>query len=116
MAETPLPIDALVAWGKEWQRLLEVGSGDVHIPIPVLRQYLARANEALALLEQREGHAAAKRGGGRPKGTGMGALAAALIDNGTGEDEAVRAIAKIRRKPVDNVRNALRRFRAGNAS
>jgi hypothetical protein len=67
------------------------------------------ANEALA--RQRDARAV-KRHGGRPKGTGMGGAAAALIARGVCEEDAVRIIAARHSKPADKVRDALRRHRA----
>jgi hypothetical protein len=75
MGET-LSVDALLVWGRDYLHLLEAKSADpIHVPIAVLKQYLAKADEGLALLRERDARAA-KRGGGRPKGSGMGALAA----------------------------------------
>ena len=110
MDET-LDVEVLLAWGREWQRYDEAGPGSgCHIPIPVLRQYLTMANAAL--FEQHYGRPT-KRGGGRPRGTGMGGQAAALIANGAREDDALRIISEHHVKPVENVRDALRRHRAG---
>lgn len=108
MAE-PLEVDVLLAWGREWQRQLEAGPGSgFQIVIPVLLQYLTAANEGLAQLRQRQ----TRRRGGRPPGTGMGGQAAALIASGVPEDDAVGIIAKHHIKPIDNVRDALRRYPA----
>jgi len=108
-----LDVDVLLAWGSDFQRQLEAGpANDFHIDIPVFKQYLAKANEALALLKQRDARAI-KRRGGRPKGTGMGDAAAALIASGVPEEDAVRIIADNRRKSADKVRDALRRHRTG---
>jgi hypothetical protein len=110
MAE-PLTVAALLAWGRDYQRQLEgVQSGALHVPMEVLKQYIAKANEGLALLKERDARAI-KRGGGRPKGTGMGDAVAALIASGAREDDAVRAIATEERKSPANVREALRRYR-----
>jgi hypothetical protein len=112
MAEA-LDIDALLAWGRHWQHLLEVGQGSgFHISVPVLKQYVAKANEGLALLKQRDARAI-KRGGGRPRGTGMGGKAAAFIASDVPEEDAVRMIAELHGKSVDKVREALRVYRAG---
>jgi hypothetical protein len=112
MAEA-LDLDLLLAWGRDWQRYLEAGPGSgFHIPVPVLKQYVTKANAGLALLQQRDARAI-KRGGGRPKGTGMGDSAAALIARGMDEEGAVRIIARHHGKTVDKVRDALRRHRAG---
>jgi hypothetical protein len=106
-------VEMLLAWGRDWQRYLEAGPGSgFHIPVPVLKQYVTKANEGLALLQQRDA-GTIKRGGGRPKGTGMGGQAAALIASGVREEDAVRMIAAHQQKPVDKVRDALRRHRAG---
>jgi hypothetical protein len=103
----------LLAWGLDWQRHLEAGPvSGFHIPIPVLKRYVAKANEGLALLKQRDARAVRRRGG-RPRGTGMGGQAAALIASGVREEDAVRMIAAHQQKPVDKVRDALRRHRAG---
>jgi hypothetical protein len=111
MAET-LGVDLLLAWGRDWQCYLEAGPGSgYHIPTSVLKEYVAKANEGLALLLQREA-GTIKRGGGRPKGTGMGGQAAALIASGVREEDAMRMIAARQQKPVDKVRDALRRHRA----
>ena len=112
MAEA-LDVEILLAWGRDWQRYLEAGPGSgFHIPIPVLTQYVAKANEGLVLLQQRDARTI-KRRGGRPKGTGMGDAAAALIALGVHEEDAVRIIAENQGKPADKVRDALRRHRAG---
>jgi hypothetical protein len=108
MAEA-LDVNVLLAWGRDWQRYLEAGPGSgFHIPIPVLKQYVAKANEGLALLKQRQARAI-----GRPRGTGMGGQAAALIASGVREEDAVRIIAEHHGKPADKVRDALRRHRGG---
>jgi hypothetical protein len=106
-------LDLLLAWGRHWQVLLEGGRGSgFHIPdLAFLKEYVTRANEGLARLKQRE-EAAIKRSGGRPKGTGMGDAAAALIARGVREEDAVLMIAAHHRKPADKVREALRRHRA----
>ena len=103
----------LLAWGRDWQHLLESGPGSgFHIPdLSILKEYVTRANEGLELLKQRE-ERAINRPGGRPRGTGMGDAAAALIATGVREEDAVRAIARNYRKSVDKVRDALRRSRA----
>ena len=82
------------------------------MPVPVLGSTFAKGNEGLALLKQHDGRTT-KRAGGRPRGSGMGGLAAALIARGTREDDAVRATAEHYGKPIDNVSGALRRHRAG---
>jgi hypothetical protein len=108
--DKPLDIEVLLAWGRDWQRHLEAGPGrGFQIPIPVLKQYLERANDGLALLKEREAH----EQGGRPRGTGMGGKAASLIACGVPEDDAVRMVAEHHGKPADKVRDALRRYRAG---
>jgi hypothetical protein len=107
MAE-PLTVDALLAWGRDYQRQLEEAqSGPFHVPKEVLKQYLAKANEGLELLK----HGHARGAGGRPKGTGMGDAVAALIAAGAREEDAVRAIATAERKSPAVVRAALRRYR-----
>jgi hypothetical protein len=112
MAEA-FDVDVLLTWGRDWQRYLEAGPGSgFDIPIPVLTQYLAKANEGLALLKERNARAI-KRRGGRPPGTGMGGHAAALIASGVREEDAVRMIAERHRKPAGKVRDALRRHRLG---
>jgi hypothetical protein len=76
--DKPLDVEVLLVWGRDWQRHLEAEAApgrSFHVPTAVLKQYLERANEGLALLKQHE-----ERGrGGRPRGTGMGAKAASLI-------------------------------------
>jgi hypothetical protein len=116
MAEA-LGVDLLLAWGHHWQVLLESGQGSgFHIPdLPFLKEYVIKANEGLALLKQRE-EAVIKKSGGRPKGTGMGDAAAALITRGVREEDAVRMIAKHHGKQVDKVREALRRHRRAKQS
>jgi len=111
MDKPPLDSETLLAWGREWQRHLEGEPGPergFHIPLPLLVQYVTKANEGLALLKERERHGR----GGRPRGTGMGAKAASLITYGVPEDEALGMIAEHEKKPIDKVRDALRRHRA----
>jgi hypothetical protein len=109
--DKPLDVEVLLVWGRDWQRHLEAEAApgrSFHVPTAVLKQYLERANEGLALLKQHE-----ERGrGGRPRGTGMGAKAASLITCGVREDDAVRMVADHHKKPIDKVRDALRRHRA----
>jgi hypothetical protein len=97
--------------------LLESGQGSgFHIPdLPFLREYVTKANEGLALLKQREA-AAIKRSGGRPKGTGMGDAAAALIVRGVREEDAVLTIAAHHGKSANKVREALQRQRRAKQS
>jgi hypothetical protein len=110
--DEPLSTDLLLAWGLDWQQYLDAGPGTgFHIPASVLKQYVAKANEGLALLKQRDARAI-KRGGGRPRGTGMGGKAAALIATGVREEDAVRIIAQHQGKTTDKVRDALRLHRA----
>jgi hypothetical protein len=107
--DKPLDVEVLLAWGRDWQRHLEAGPGrDLQIPIPVLLQYVTKANEGLALLKQRE----ARGRGGRPRGTSMGEHAAQLIAHGVSENNAVRMVAEHHRKPTHKARDALRRHRA----
>lgn len=113
--DEPLSTDLLLAWGLDWQQYLDAGPGTgFHIPASVLKQYVAKANEGLALLKQRDARAIRRRGG-RPRGTGMGDVVAALIASGAREEDAVHMIAKHQGKTVDKVRNALRRHRARQA-
>src|SRR5262245_61514024 len=96
-----LDVDLLLAWGRDWERSLETEPvSGFHISVPVLKQYLAKANEGLALLKQRDARAI-KRGGGRPRGTGMGGKAAALMASDVREEDAVRIIAKHQGKTAD---------------
>jgi hypothetical protein len=107
--DEPLSVDLLLAWGLDWQRHLErPGQGGFHLPLPVLTQYVAEANKALALLLVKPQKAAR---GGRPPGTGAGAQVDALIAKGVREDDAVRSIAKQREIPVEKVCAALQRHR-----
>jgi hypothetical protein len=106
----PLDTEALLAWGREFERQFKA-TGSLQIDRVVMRAYLHRANEALALLEQRERHTR-KHAGGRPPGSGMGALVAALVGNGVDEEAAVSMIAQKREVAPDRVRIALRRHRA----
>ena len=93
-------VELMLAWGRDWQRYLDAGPGSgFQIQALVLKQYVTMANEALELLKQRE-EDALNRSGGRPKGTGMGDYTAALM------------IAERQGKPVDRVRDALRRYRS----
>jgi hypothetical protein len=112
-----LGLDLLLAWGRDWQRYLEAGPGSgFHISdLSFLKEYVTKANEGLALLKQRE-EGVIRRSGGRPKGTGMGDAAAALITRGVHEEDAVRMIAEHRGKQVDKVREALRRHRRAKQS
>ena len=108
--DKPLAVEVLLAWGCDWQRHLEAEAGPgrgFEIPIPVLVQYVTKANEGLTLLKERE----ARGRGGRPRGT-MGEHAAELIAYGVPEDDAVRMVAEYKGKPIDKVRDALRRHRA----
>jgi hypothetical protein len=110
--DKPLDVEVLLAWGRDWQRHLEAGPGcGFHMSALVLLQYVTTANEGLELLKQREARVI-KRSGGRPRGTGMGGQAAALIASGVREEDAMRMIAARQQKPVDKVRDALRRHRA----
>ena len=105
-------VELMLAWGRDWQRYLDAGPGSgFQIQALVLKQYVTMANEALELLKQRE-EDALNRSGGRPKGTGMGDYTAALIARGVREEDAVRMIAERQGKPVDRVRDALRRYRS----
>jgi hypothetical protein len=111
--DKPLNIEVLLAWGRDWQRHLEAGPGcGFHMSALVLLQYVTTANEGLELLKRREARVI-KRSGGRPRGTGMGGQAAALIASGVREEDAVRMITAHHGKPADKVRDALRRYRAG---
>ena len=106
MGDEPLDDAALLAWAREWERHLATGPvRGFHVPIPILRQLLAKAIERLALL--------AKRGAnrrGRPRG-GMGAEAAGLIADGVERLDAVRVIARKHGKPAKSVSAALGRYR-----
>jgi aryl-alcohol dehydrogenase-like predicted oxidoreductase len=107
MDDKPLTDEVLAAWGAEWLRVLEAGTGSgFHVPVPVLRQFLARSILALGLAKRRR----SKRG--RPLGSGMGAEAADLIANGVETPAAVRAIARRHGKEVKAVQAALRWYRA----
>jgi hypothetical protein len=107
MDDRPLTDEALAAWGADWLGAIEAGTGSgFHVPVPVLRQFLARSILALGAKKRRR----ARRG--RPAGSGMGAEAADLIANGVEPRAAVRAIARSHGKPVKAVQAALRRHRA----
>ena len=82
---------------------------------PFSQGVVTKANEGLALLKQREA-AAIKRSGGRPKGTGMGDAAAALIVRGVREEDAVLTIAAHHGKSANKVREALQRQRRAKQS
>jgi hypothetical protein len=109
--DKPLDNDVLLAWGRDWQRHLD-GEAEpgrsYHIAAEVLKQYVTKANEGLALLKERE----ARKQGGRPRGSGIGAKVAALIACGVAEDDAVRMIAEAHHKPPEKVRETLRKHRA----
>jgi hypothetical protein len=106
----PLGIEALLVWGREFERQFKA-TGEFQIDPAVMKAYLRRANEALALLQERDSPPR-KHAGGRPEGSGMGALAAALVENGVDQEAAVNMIAQQRKMTPDRVRIALRRHRA----
>jgi hypothetical protein len=105
--DAKFPTDMLLAWGREWQRHLEAGPGhgDFQLHWPLLTQYVARANEALAQMIQRP----SRRQKGRPRGSGLAGQVIALVATGTPEEQAVRLVATIRKTTVEKVVRAYRR-------
>jgi hypothetical protein len=100
------PLDELLALGRNYQWELETKPpGEVIHPSPeALLSYLTIANIALVELKER-GRV------GRPRGSGMGGDAAALIDGGVLEEDALRIVSERYGKQVANVKDALRRHR-----
>ena len=99
-------------WTRYWYlHLLEAKSADpIHVPIAVLKQYLAKATKDFATQGARR---AGRQTGRRPsEGIWHGGSGRPLITTGTREEDAVRQIAKYHGKPNEAVRDALRRHRA----
>ena len=105
-----LTIADLIAWGRDWERHL-AGPGDqgFHVPRPMLDQYIAAANVALAHQQQREQERRQPRSrGGRPPG-GMGEQKARLVAGGVSEEDATRIVMKAFGKPLEAVQRAGKR-------
>jgi hypothetical protein len=98
-----LTLDDLIAWGRDYEQLLKT-PGMIHLPRPMLDQYIAAANAAL--MQQREQERKKPRArGGRPKG-GMGEQKLRLMEAGVIEENAERITANAFGKPPEAVRRA----------
>jgi hypothetical protein len=97
--------EALLAWGRDFEQQLRVrGKDGLHIPLDILGQYLALANDAIEQLKVSTG----KRPAHRPKGTGAGAQVEALVATGLAEDDAKRVVAQGLDKTSAQIDKALR--------
>lgn len=100
-------IDDLIAWGCDYEQLLKT-AGTIHVPRPMLDQYIAAANAAL--MQQREQEGKKQRRGGRPKG-GMGEQWSRLVESGVREEDADRIVAQAFGKAPEAVRRASKNAR-----
>ena len=105
-----LTIDDLLAWGRDYEQLLKDPASGFSVPRPMLDQYIAAANAALAQQLQREKREKPRSRGGRPRG-GMGEQKQRLVARGVSDEDADRIVAQAKRRPVASVQRADKRAR-----
>jgi len=105
-----LTIDDLLAWGRDYEQLLKDPASGFSVPRPMLDQYIAAANAALAQQLQLEKREKPRSRGGRPRG-GMGEQKLRLVASGVSDEDADRIVAQAKRRPVASVQRADKRAR-----